>query len=92
MTDHKPIKTVSIIGLGAIGSFFAFQLKAVLGDRLRIIAGGERKDRLEREGVTVNGVNHHSILFPRTRTAVGIIRTWPLSSQNSRPSPRQSRI
>ena len=59
MTDHKPIKTVSIIGLGAIGSFFAFQLKAVLGDRLRIIAGGERKDRLEREGVTVNGVNHH---------------------------------
>ena len=59
MTDHKPIKTVSIIGLGAIGSFFAFQLKAVLGYRLRIIAGGERKDRLEREGVTVNGVNHH---------------------------------
>ena len=49
MTDHKPIKTVSIIGLGAIGSFFAFQLKEVLGDRLRIIAGGERKDRLERE-------------------------------------------
>ena len=59
MTDHKPIKTVSIIGLGAIGSFFAFQLKEVLGDRLRIIAGGERKDRLEREGVTVNGANHH---------------------------------
>ena len=64
MTDHKPIKTVSIIGLGAIGSFFAFQLKEVLGDRLRIIAGGERKDRLEREGVTVNGVNHHFHIVP----------------------------
>ena len=27
MTDHKPIKTVSIIGLGAIGSFLPSSLR-----------------------------------------------------------------
>ena len=57
--QEKEIKTVSLIGLGAIGSFLATHLEAVLGDRLRIIAGGARKERLEREGVTVNGVNYH---------------------------------
>ena len=58
MNQRKPIKTVSLIGLGAIGCFFASHLQGILGDRLRIIAGGSRKDRLERDGVTVNGVNY----------------------------------
>lgn len=59
MKQQKSIQTVSIIGLGAIGSFFASHLQGVLGAHLRIIAGGSRKDRLEQEGVTVNGVNYH---------------------------------
>lgn len=50
---------VSLIGLGAIGSFLASSLLPVLGDNLRIIAGGSRKERLEREGITVNGTNFH---------------------------------
>lgn len=59
MNQQKSIKTVAIIGLGAIGSFFASHLQETLGDNLRIIAGGNRKERLEREGITVNGVNYH---------------------------------
>lgn len=59
MELQKPIKTVSLIGLGAIGSFLAVHLKTVLGDNLRVIAGGSRKERLERDGIIVNGVNYH---------------------------------
>ncbi len=53
------IKKVSLIGLGAMGSFFAPRLKAGLaaGD-FRVIAEGERKKRLETQGVTLNGVNY----------------------------------
>ena len=35
----KSIKTVSLIGLGAIGTYLATQLKTTLGNDLRIIAG-----------------------------------------------------
>lgn len=49
------IKTVALVGLGAIGAYFANSLLPLLGDDLRIIAGGERKERLQREGLIVNG-------------------------------------
>ena len=43
------IKTVSLIGLGAMGVYFAPRLRAQLGDRFRVIAGGARKARLASE-------------------------------------------
>lgn len=49
------IKTVSLIGLGAIGTYLATQLQSVLGDDLRIIAGGERRERILRDGMIANG-------------------------------------
>ena len=52
------INTVALIGLGAMGSFFAPRLHARLGNNFRVIAGGERKKRLESRGVTINGVNY----------------------------------
>ena len=52
------INTVALIGLGAMGSFFAPRLHARLGNNFRVIAGGERKKRLETRGVTINGVNY----------------------------------
>lgn len=52
------INTVSLIGLGAMGTFFAPRLYGVLGDRFRVIAGGARRARLETEGVTINGTNY----------------------------------
>jgi len=50
------IKTVSLIGLGAMGSFFAPKLIALLGDNFRVIADGKRRERLLNSGVTINGV------------------------------------
>lgn len=46
----KQIDTVAIIGLGAIGAFFADSLLPALNDGLRIIAGGERAKALKEEG------------------------------------------
>ena len=51
----KNIHTVSIVGLGAIGSYFAEKIQPVLKDNLRIIAGGLRKEQLEKEGRIING-------------------------------------
>ena len=41
----KEIKTVALVGLGAIGAYFADRLQPVLGDDLRVIAGGARAAR-----------------------------------------------
>jgi 2-dehydropantoate 2-reductase len=59
MKQKREIRTVSLIGLGAIGCFLASHLGHLLGSDLRVIAGGSRRERLEREGVIVNGVRHH---------------------------------
>lgn len=53
------IKKVTLIGLGAMGVFFAPKLNGYLGkENFRILAEGERKERIQGKGVTVNGVNH----------------------------------
>lgn len=69
------IKTVAMIGLGSIGSYFAPRLESVLGyGNFRVIAGGERKERLEREGTTINGVNHKfKIVTPEEQDPADLI-------------------
>lgn len=53
------IKSVSLIGLGAMGVFFAPRLEEHLGrENFCVIAQGKRKERLENQGVMVNGVNY----------------------------------
>ena len=48
------IKTVAIIGADAIGSYFIAGLTEKLGDDLWIVAEGERKERLEKNGIVIN--------------------------------------
>ena len=48
------IKTVAIVGAGAIGSYFIAGLTEKLGDDLWIVAEGERKERLEKNGIVIN--------------------------------------
>lgn len=55
----KQINKVSLIGLGAMGVFFAPRLHELLGSNFRVIAEGSRKERLEQKGVIVNGVTYH---------------------------------
>ncbi len=53
------IKYAALIGLGAMGSFFAPRMEAYLGrEHFQVIAAGGRKQRLEQQGITVNGVNY----------------------------------
>ena len=53
------MKNAALIGLGAMGVFFAPRMEEHLGrENFCVIAGGERKKRLEEQGVTVNGKNH----------------------------------
>lgn len=54
----KDIKKVTLIGLGAMGVFFAPRISEKLGADFRILANGARKERLERKGVTVNTINY----------------------------------
>lgn len=69
------IKTVALIGLGAMGVFFAPRMKEHLGEEnFCVIAGGKRKERLEKEGVTVNGVNYRfTICTPEDGTEKDLI-------------------
>lgn len=56
----KEIRNVTLIGLGAMGVFFAPALMEYLGaEHFRIMAAGTRRERLESKGVTINGVRHH---------------------------------
>ena len=53
------MKNAALIGLGAMGVFFAPRMEEHLGrENFCVIAGGERKKRLEEQGVTVNGKNY----------------------------------
>lgn len=56
--DYMKINKVTLIGLGAMGVFFAPRLQEYLGDNFRVMATGERKKRLTEQGVTINDVNY----------------------------------
>ena len=55
----KKMKSAALIGLGAMGAYFAPRLYEEYGENFRVIAGGERKKRLMEQGVSINGVNYH---------------------------------
>ncbi len=49
------IRTVALIGAGAVGSYIISGLKDKLGENLWVVAEGDRAERLKREGLVVNG-------------------------------------
>ena len=49
------IKKVAIIGAGAIGCVYAYSLNKALKDDFAFIANGKRRERLEKEGLYLNG-------------------------------------
>lgn len=61
----KQIKTVALIGLGAIGSFFVPNLSQFLGEGFSVVAGGSRRERLQLHGIVINQtVYRPSIIDP----------------------------
>jgi 2-dehydropantoate 2-reductase len=51
----RRLERVALCGAGAVGSAYAARLHDLSPAGLAVIAGGERRARLEREGLTVNG-------------------------------------
>ena len=49
------IKNVAMIGAGAIGGVYSYSLHKLLGDNFAFIANGKRKEKLEQEGLYLNG-------------------------------------
>ena len=50
------IRTVAMIGAGNVGAFVVRGLDGALGENLWVIAEGERRARLQREGIIINDV------------------------------------
>lgn len=48
------INSVAIVGAGAVGAYFIAGLAEKLGNRLCLVASGERKERLEQDGLVIN--------------------------------------
>jgi len=50
----KKIEKVSLVGAGAVGAYFIWGLSEKMGDDFCVVASGERKNRLEKEGLIIN--------------------------------------
>ncbi len=48
------IQNVALVGAGAIGAYFIWGLADKLGEHFSVIASGERKQRLAKEGIVIN--------------------------------------
>ena len=49
------MKTIAILGAGAIGAYFIYGFSAAPDIDFCLIAKGERKERLQRDGICING-------------------------------------
>lgn len=63
------IRTISVIGHGAMGSAYASIFYSMDGNCVSFVAGGERFNRLRRDGVNVNGKHYPiPVLRPEDRS------------------------
>lgn len=68
------IKTVGIIGAGAIGSYFLWGMKELTESRICMIASGERKKRLEEQGLIINEETiHYPVKTPSEAHGVDLL-------------------
>lgn len=55
MTSNMKIRTVAVLGAGAVGSYAIWGLSDQQDIRLGVIAEGERRTRLKQAGCLING-------------------------------------
>ena len=68
------IKTMAILGAGAVGSYFLWGLHAQMGDNLVIVADGERRRRLLADGITINEEQYYpDVRTPREAAGVDLL-------------------
>lgn len=62
------IQHVAMIGTGAVGGVYAKYLNSTYADKFYVIAGGVRKERIEKNGIKVNQtVYYPQVLAPENR-------------------------
>lgn len=63
------IKNTAIIGIGAVGGVYAKYLHKTYGKAFNVVAGKERKTRIEKDGVKVNGeVYYPNVIDPENKS------------------------
>lgn len=68
------IKSVAILGAGAVGSYVIWGLSGRTDIKLGVVAEGERKERLEREGCIINDVTYHpEVWTPKQAAGVDLL-------------------
>lgn len=53
------MQKVALLGAGAVGAYFIWGLSETLGDDFIVVATGERKERLQKNGITINDKHYH---------------------------------
>ena len=65
------IQRVALLGAGAVGAYFIWGLSEKMGDHFCVIASDERKERLERDGIVING-KKYSLHVKEPEAAKGV--------------------
>ena len=68
------INKVALLGAGAVGAYFIWGLSEKMGDDFCVVAKGERKERLERDGIIINGKKYSlNVKEPQELTDVDLL-------------------
>ena len=68
------INKVALLGAGAVGAYFIWGLSEKMGDDFCVVAKGERKQRLEKEGIIINGKKYYPCMKePQELTDVDLL-------------------
>ena len=65
------IKSVALLGAGAVGAYFIYGFSHAKNVEFSVIADGERKNRLDKQGITINDAVYHP-LVKTARQAKGV--------------------
>lgn len=56
------LQKIAVLGAGAVGSYVLWGLSQKQGIEVCVVADGERKQRLQRDGIVINEKNYHPIV------------------------------
>ena len=66
------VRSAALIGAGAVGAYFIWGMAGVPDIDFCLVAEGERAERLQRDGVLINGETYHLPVKPPEDTAVAL--------------------
>ena len=68
------IKSVAVLGAGAVGSYVIWGLSSRKDIRLAVIAEGPRAERLKQQGITINGTTYRpQVWTPQETNGVDLL-------------------